>query len=1106
MRCHRCETEAPADATFCDGCGERLESACPTCHAVNRPGARFCKACGAPLTTDAPTPAPRLAAPHAYTPSHLAERILTTRSALEGELKQVSVLFADVEDFTGLGAALDPESLHGLMDRVFATLLDLIHRYEGTVNQFTGDGVMALFGAPLALEDHALRAVQAALDIQHAMRSAAGEFETRWGRAPALRIGLNTGRVVVGKIGDDLRMDYTAQGDTVNLAARLQAIAAPGTVAMSETTYRLVKGHVECVPLGPHHVKGREAPVEVYRPERVIEETADRTTGHALSPFVDREAELAILLDLYEDVRAGRARTAVVTGEAGMGKSRLILEFRRRVDDSDPRWFEGHCAPYGRHIPYRPVVEIVRRMCGLEEDDTEATARQKLGQLLAGLGDEGRQIEPALAYVLALGPGNTEMAVLSPSERKVSVTLAFDRLIQRSSRERPHVFVVRDWQWIDPASAEYVSRVSREMTRGMILLILTSRPGESARAQFESTGTHIGLRPLAPSQSQKLIRLLAAPAPLPDDRVALMVDRTGGNPLFIEEVTRTIRESEAVEIPPTVADVLAARIDRLPDAAKTVLQVASVIGREFSRQQLDRVVDDGTDIDPVLRLLTEMGLVAETAGAPGSYLFRQGLLQETAYEGLLRERRRVLHRRVGEALEELYPDRLFEHVDVLARHFLRAEDWGRAAFYLREAGRKAAALSANREATERLERALEVVSRMPDTLERSRLAADIRLDLRPPLLQLGRLDDLLRMSREAEELARMLGDERRLARVYVYLINYHYLKGEPDVAIDYGRRCLEMEDRPSVAGVERSARQYLATSYHALGRYAMAAEMLTGNIDDLERRDEWTRAGPENLLYVTSCGWLGWTHVETGDFASAHAWTDRAVAAAENAYARAIAQSMAALVWLRQGHADRAAPLLETALGLCHEHHLIVWEPIPSSLLGLALTLHGDVGRGLTLLHDAVAQTEKLGVNAYRSLWETHLADGLLVAGQTHRAVEVARAAVDLAVQCKEAGNHATALLVLGEAYRRSGETGFARAGDAIRQALVEGEELRMRPLIAHSYLALSHLAAAQGDREKQAEYLTTAGDQARAIDLRFWSDAVNADSARPARSGPSIP
>jgi class 3 adenylate cyclase/tetratricopeptide (TPR) repeat protein len=1099
MQCPHCQHESPPQAKFCPACGAPLTLTCSHCGTALPASAKFCLECGRPVA--GPTSRLRFDAPKSYTPRHLADKILTSKAALQGERKQVTVVFADVENFTGLGSTLDPEDLHDLMDQVFALVLAVVHQYDGTVNQFTGDGVMALFGAPLALEGHAFAAVAAALEIQQRMRAAADDFCARWGRAPVLRIGVNTGRVVVGKIGDDLRMDYTAQGDTVNLAARLQAIAAPGTVAISPATHRFVSSVVECVSLGRCPIKGRDEPVEVWRAVSALHRrwrpaVSARTE---LSPFVGRREELGLLLELLDRVRGGQPGVAVVTGEAGVGKSRLLFELRRQLVPGEERWFEALCVPYGRTTPYRPIVEVLRSTLGLTPADSDDTARRKLERFLSNFREERQLIEPALRHLLRVEPAVEEMALLSPTDRKAVITRVLDRLTRWSAEGGLRVFVFEDCQWMDSASTQYLVRVGAELAAERTLFILTYGPGEDYRTEVPVRGTRLDLRPLVPSHSESLVRHLAE-GRLSEEITSIVVDRTGGNPLFIEELTRVILEDEVKEVPPTIAEVLMARVDRLPSMAKSLLQVASVVGRQFSESIVEEVADV-RDAATAYTTLTDLGLIVNEESAAGAYAFRHGLLQETVYEGLLHQRRRVLHRRSGEVLEKLYHDRLGEHVDALARHFLRGEDWSRAIHYLREAGRKAAALCANMEAVHHFEQAREVLGRLPETSERTRQAIDLSLDLRPSLLQLGRLDDVLRVSREAESLSRALGDEDRLTRVYAYLVNYHYLMGEPDRAVEYGERCRPEQGPPGVTFVQRTARQYIATSYHAMGKYAMAEELLGQNVSDLEEGGGgFKRLGPDNLLYVSSCGWRAFALAEIGDFAGAHecaAKGGRAAEAAGYAYARAIAKSMVGLVSLGQGVLDRALPELETALDLCRRYQLIVLTPIPSSLLGRAYALVGKAEQGLGLLRDATKQTEALGINAYRALWQLHLGEGLLAIGDGVRALEVAQSALDLATKFKEAGHHARALVLLGEIHTDGPGESLRRADELLRQGLLEAEELRMRPLVGRCYIALGALARRMGDAQQAEHHLATAISTFRELDMPFWRE--RAETARKA-------
>jgi predicted ATPase len=376
--------------------------------------------------------------------------------------------------------------------------------------------------------------------------------------------------------------------------------------------------------------------------------------------------------------------------------------------------------------------------------------------------------------------------------------------------------VWEDCQWLDPVSAEYLALISQRLAPGPMLFILTYRPGDSAPPIARPAGEQILLCPLTASESHALVTGIAGDQ-LGPDLITLAVDRAGGNPLFLEEVTRTLVESGTESIPPTVEALLRARIDRLSSDLKVTVETAAVIGQEFSRALLGRVLGEPGDVTASLRELVNQGLLTESEVPADVFRFRQPLLQEVAYEGWLIHRRKALHRRIGETIEHLYSQRVLEHVEKLARHFTRAEEWERAVYYHRAAGRKAVTLCANREAIQRFERALEMLGRLPESLGRTNQAVDVRLDLCSPKLQLGRLDEVLRLCREAESLAKELGDQGRLAHVYSHLSNYHYMNGEPDTATEFARLCLTMSSGADVASMPHSPLQYLGTCYHVLG-------------------------------------------------------------------------------------------------------------------------------------------------------------------------------------------------------------------------------------------------------------------------------------------------
>ena len=425
-----------------------------------------------------PTEAARFGSPQAYTPRHLADKILTSRSALEGERKQVTVLFADVSGFTSLSERLDPEDVHALMSQVFELMLDEVHRYEGTVNQFLGDGIMALFGAPIAHEDHAQRAAHAALAMKHRLDELRYDLERRRGIVFQVRQGLNTGLVVVGTIGSDLRMDYTAVGDTTNVAARLQQTAEPGQVVVSAATHRLVGGYFHTRALGEVSLKGKADPVPVWE---LISQRAARTrleveAERGLTPFVGRERELGLLRDAFERARGGQGQIVFVAGEPGIGKSRLLLELRRRLGD-DATWVEGHCMSFGRAIAFHPLIDLLKRTFRIEEGDTESAAVRKIERSVLALGEDLRPTLPYFRYLLSFDPGDPSLAAMDAQQRRGETFAAVRRLTMRAAEVHPQVCVFEDLHWMDRATQDYLLSVADSIATSRVLLVLTLPAG-----------------------------------------------------------------------------------------------------------------------------------------------------------------------------------------------------------------------------------------------------------------------------------------------------------------------------------------------------------------------------------------------------------------------------------------------------------------------------------------------------------------------------------------------------------------------------------------------------------------------------------------------------
>jgi class 3 adenylate cyclase/pimeloyl-ACP methyl ester carboxylesterase len=733
VNCPRCQHDAPSDAEFCPACGTRLSLVCSHCATANAAGDRFCKKCGRALepAADGGRDPAKFASPHSYTPHHLAEKILTSRHALEGERKLVTVLFVDVSGFTAISEKLDPEDVHDLMDHAFELMLREIHRYEGTVNQFLGDGLMALFGAPIAHEDHAQRAVHAALGMTRALAEYRRQIAAERGIDFQVRMGVNTGGVVVGKIGDNLRMDYTAVGDTTNLAARLLALAEPGQILASEELFKAAGPYFVLQPLGEVAVKGKALPVRAYRVERArtVRSRIEAVSDVGLTPLVGRERELALLQDRFAEAREGRGQAVFVFGEAGIGKSRLLAEFRRAVEaGGGARWLIGRSVSYGQTISYLPVIDLLRDLFDIEETHDVQTMLTKIGDGIRQLGADVRWTEPFVRALLALDPGDEQVRSMIPAQRQGRSAEAVRALVTRLGQQGPVIVLVEDLHWIDPRSEDVVRLLLDGIAALPVLTLLTHRPGYAHPFGEQTYYTRITLHGLAEALTGTMVERVLGSSDVPSEARALILRKAEGNPLFVEELSKALVEDGTLSrenggyrlargigdaaIPNTIQGVIMARIDRLPEASKSALQIASVIGREFTARLVERVSAIEREAPKVLGELRAVELIYEKSIYPElAYMFKHALTHDVAYESLLRQRRRALHRRVGEVIEELYPDRLPEFYETLAWHFTLGDVWAKAVDYLLRASDKARAQFAYTDASRYASDAVEILER-----------------------------------------------------------------------------------------------------------------------------------------------------------------------------------------------------------------------------------------------------------------------------------------------------------------------------------------------------------------------------------------------------------
>ncbi|MCF8129351.1 MAG: AAA family ATPase [Deltaproteobacteria bacterium] len=699
---------------------------CPHCQFESPEGMNFCGKCGQPLSAESAHLLPEYAnrSPRDYTPPFLLEKVLVNHTALEGERKHVTVFFADVAGFTTISETLDPEEVHDIMDGCFEILGQEIHGAGGTINQYTGDGVMALFGAPVAYEDHIHRACHAALRVQHRLKGYTRDVKKQYGVLFQMRIGIHAGPVVVGAIGDNLRLDYTAIGDTTNLSARLEALAAPGGILVSWVIQSVAKPFFRFRKEGDFSIKGKKEPVTVFSLLEESDMTRPRETGIGEIPFVDRKKELSVLLRAYKNMLKGRFQMAVLEGEAGVGKTRLLTAFQNTVLNENSLCLQGRCRPYGETTALYPIAQMLRRYFEIAEHDSFKVVRNKIRARI-----QQRDLIPRLEKIFELlGVNRTENSSNGLFEgEKRRMFRAIGDLLGAIVTRRPLILFFDDMQWADDTTHDFLSFLAQSPIKGPLMVVCSGRTTQPVCRPIKPDH-FIQLKPLEDSISLQLFNSVLGSSRL-DDRISRnIVSHAGGNPLFLIEMAETIKrqklmvcdaqicrlrqEVDALEIPQTIRGVLSARLDALPASVKRAAQLAAVIGTEFSHDLLAFLTGDTARLKQILTLLKEEGIIDElSSDSGGKYVFRHQMMQEIAYEGLLKKNRKAYHLVVAKAMEKMYRDNLTEQTGFLAFHYYHAQDWQKAFAYTLEAGDHAKRSYACGEALICFDRALDILKK-----------------------------------------------------------------------------------------------------------------------------------------------------------------------------------------------------------------------------------------------------------------------------------------------------------------------------------------------------------------------------------------------------------
>ena len=1046
MLCPRCRQPNPPAARFCSNCGANLAVACPACGSGNAPGSRFCNECGEALSSPAAAPS---AAPESYTPKHLAARILTSRGALEGERKQVTVLFADLKGSMELLAERDPEEARHLLDPVLERMMEAVHHYEGTVNQVMGDGIMALFGAPLAHEDHALRACYAALRMQERVRRYGDEVQRTHGVPIQIRVGLNSGDVLVRAIGSDLHMDYSAVGQTTHLAARMEQMAKPDSVLLTAATLRLVEGHVRVKSLGPVPIKGLGGPVEVLELTGLAS-TRTRlqvAAARGLTRFVGRDGELDQLRIALERARGGHGQVVAIVGEPGVGKSRLVWELAHSHRTADWVVLESSSVSYGKATTFLPVIDLLRAYFGVEDRDDPRRVREKLiGKLLA-LDEALRPSVPALEAVLELPVEDAAWASVGADQRRRRVIDAVRRVLLRESQAQPLLIIFEDLHWVDGDTQALLDALVESVPSHRLLLLVNYRPEYRHGWGGKSYYQQLRLDPLGPETAESLLASLLGTDPTLASLRSVLIERAQGNPLFLEESVRALAETgvlagergayrlarsfHVAQMPATVQAILAARIDRLPPEDKALLQTASVIGKDVPLTLLQAItVVPENDLMATLERLQSAEFLYETQLLPDAeYTFKHALTHEVAYASLVGERRRALHAKVVDAIERLYPDRLAEHHDRLVHHSFRGEIWNKALIYLRELG--------------------EVPS-----------AAEI--------------DQVIGMGPENPGQLWWAGEHERAVKA-----------AERDIAVgaSFGNFSMRV-----VAGCR------LAQAHHALGKYGRAVELFRQTVGSLEGDLVHERFGMAAFPSVWARSWLAWSLAERGEFAEGVVIGEEAVRIAESGdhpYSQVQAGFGLGMVYAIQGRTELAIPALEQGLVVARLEKIPFLVPFLTGPLGALYARAGELDHAVAMLEQTVEQAVAMRLVANHALRLVWLGEAYLLAARPASALDVARRALQTAEERHESGQRAYAHRLLGDIAASANESDAAQA--AYREAMALAEALAMRPLVAHAHHGLGALAYRTGRPDEARASLAVAATMYREMDMRFWLEKAEA-------------
>ena len=1110
MQCPKCQFENREDAKFCKKCGAKLELTCSQCNTSLAPDSLFCDECGFDLLKPAQALTVNYSEPQSYTPKYLANKILTTRSSIEGERKLVTVLFADVANYTSMAENLDPEEVHQIMEGCFKILMDEIHKYEGTINQFTGDGVMALFGAPIAHEDHAQRACRAALAIQEVMSEYEKQIKKDWGIEFKMRTGLNSGLVVVGAIGDDLRMDYTAVGDTTNLAARMESLAEPGSILVSQDTHRLARDFFEFESLVKVEVKGKAEPQDTFELIRASEVATriEAALAKGLTKFIGRKNSMAALMEAYENVKSGSGQVVGMVGEAGVGKSRLLLEFRNRLSQVEFTYLEGRCLHYDGSMPYLPILDILRSYFQIGEGDREFVIKKKMEEKILDLDVKLKGVLPPFEELLSLKVDDEGFIHLEPKEKREKTFEALRDLMIRASQDKPLVLAVEDLHWVDKTSEEFLDYLIGWLATTHILLVLLYRPEYTHQWGSKSYYTKIGLDQLGTASSSELVQAILEEGEVAAELKELILNRAAGNPLFMEEVTHSLLENGTIhkkdqqfvlgtkasdiQVPDTIHGIIAARIDRLEDNLKRTLQVASVIGRDFAFRILQTITEMREGLKSCLLNLQSLEFIYEKSLFPElEYIFKHALTQEVAYGSLLLARRKEIHEKIGNAVEELYLSRLEEFYEVQAHHYSRSDNIEKAYRYLKLSGQKALRRCSNRLAFNYFKAAIDKLNQLPETTEKKKEKVNVSLLEATAARPLAYPEDSLKLLQEVERLSKEIGDGNSLAESYSQMGLYYAVHGNPSLALKYQEKCILEAEKVKNLDLMAPLSFDLTLIYSVSGDFSKVAEIAPKNIALLEATGKQSEFfGRSTNSYSILCSHYGNSLAMMGQFKEGQKWSDKGLRFAtdiNHQETMGVVEFNFGFSSLAQGDGEKTKIHFQNSVRYFEKTQTTLWLGLAYSGLGSGYIFLGKYGKALNCIENGLKIQNDEKISVMLSIHYIFLSLAHYEMGKLENARRSIEEAVKLSQTNGEKMFEGLSLEIQGRILSKMHSSHSRKAEECIRRGMTLLDNLKLRPFCSWGYFFLGELYGDTGQREKALENLKKAEDNFREMGMDHW-------------------